>query len=144
MKIKSVVKPSTYNRKHVLNSSVNGRIYTKFKSAIHHHAPAATFRKNGAQVHCKHLFFMLIFILKVEEKDHCLRMKHLEDDDLKVMLQYNVDSLYLLKIGETPSSRKTKDYQAILKKHTSYSNDQTFILHHKTTRSAKCSGRNCR
>ena len=52
------------------------------------------FQKNGKFVYCKHILFVMIFALRVEDEDK-LNAKHIGDEDVKSLLVDSIDKRYI-------------------------------------------------
>lgn len=137
MKLRKIEKISSLHRKFEVLSTESGRISYK---VIICNTPSCTcpdFHKNGAYVLCKHLLFILMFVLKCQNKE--LLTQHIGDDDLKYILQTEeVEERFLEPSRNAPKS--PKEAQDILLLHELYSIPQRCTLHHKKSRTAKCRG----
>ena len=94
------------------------------------------FQKNGKFVYCKHILFVMIFALRVEDEDK-LNARHIGDEDVKSLLADNIDKRYI-KADEPVRSSGSKDYAKLLREHPSFSNEQLCTLQYKKSRTAKC------
>ena len=95
------------------------------------------FQKNGKFVYCKHMLFLMIFALRVEDEDK-LNARHIGDEDVKSLLVDNIDKRYV-KADEPVKSSGSKDYAKLFREHPSFSNEQLCTLQYKKSRTAKCS-----
>ena len=96
------------------------------------------FQKNGKFVYCKHILFVMIFALRVEDEDK-LNARHIGDEDVKSLLVDNIDKRYI-EADEPVKSSGSKDYAKLLREHPSFSNEQLCTLQYKKSRTAKCAG----
>ena len=144
IKIKNIDKVNKLNRKFIITSSLAGRTTYTIQITNTPSCTCPDFQKNGSRVHCKHLLFVLIFVLLVHDGSDILTSRFIGDDDVTLLLQHDhVDDKYILPKRPAATRRKVSNLQDILKQHPHYNNSQSFTLHHKTKRSAKCYGRNC-
>ena len=96
------------------------------------------FQKNGKFVYCKHMLFLMIFALRVEDEDK-LNARNIGDEDVKSLLADNIDKRYI-KADKPVRSSGSKDYAKLLREHPSSSNEQLCTLQYKKSRTAKCAG----
>ena len=89
-------------------------------------------------VYCKHILFVMIFALRVEDEDK-LNARHIGDEDVKSLLVDNIDKRYI-KADEPVKLSGSKDYAKLLREHPSFSNEQLCTLQYKKSKTAKCAG----
>ena len=84
------------------------------------------FQKNGKFFYCKHMLFLMIFALRVEDEDK-LNARNIGGEDVKSLLADNIDKRYI-KADKPVRSRGSKDYAKLLREHPSSSNEQLCTL----------------
>ena len=136
MKIRKVVKVSDLKQEFDVLSTESGRVTYK---VIICNVPSCTcpdYKNNGMVVSCKHIIFIFLFVLKVDEET-ISNAPHIGDEDVKALLSIvQVEERFMKR---TPPSERP-DVRKLLGEHELFGQQQTYTLHHKASRSAKCTG----
>lgn len=101
-------------------------------------SPSCTFldfKKNGLEVYCKHILFVLLYPLDRNEIE-CSFTRSIGGADLRSILEKTIDARYF---NQAKKSHR-KDYKTILADYPSYNNVQLFTIHHKLLKYTKCQG----
>ena len=137
MKLKKVTNLSTLKRQFEVKSSNSGRITYLVVICNTPSCTCPDFRKNGSKSLCKHILFVLIFVLRCCDQN--MYKQHIGDDDLKQILMIkDVDKRFMANIAKNDISSQTitKAFQS----HPLYNKEQICTLHIKKDRCAKCRG----
>ena len=118
-------------------STNDGRVMYK---VIICNVPSCTcldYKKNDMLVSCKCIIFILLFLLKVD--DEVVRnARHIGDEDVKPFLNnVQLDERFM---KQAPLTKRI-NVRELLEKHDLFGQQQTYTLHHKAKRNAKCTGR---
>ena len=100
------------------------------------------FLKNGKNVPCKHILFTIIYVLHGSEYENLLIERYLDDETLKSLLE--TAGCQIDREFQSEKSYRKKPFKDILSEHPLYEERQTWKLHLKTSRSAKCSNPSCK
>ena len=92
MKIRFFKKISTANHTFAITSTINGSCSYSVSISNTPSCSCPYFKNNGARVNCKHIFFVMLFPLHVEEKNKVLTDQHVEDKGLISILSRTINS----------------------------------------------------
>ena len=123
-------------------SSASGKAKYKVQICNSSTCTCPDFQRYGALVFCKHLLFVLVVVLNIDE-NLCKSAEFTGDEDLKIILQREVEPKFLLPVMNI-NRRSREEYLGILQQNENYHNEQTYMLHYKEARSANCLGKNCK
>ena len=100
------------------------------------------FQKNSLRVFCKHILFLLRYVLRNDKSSELLKTRYFSNDDVKVWFYNNqlnaIDQQYVQKVEK--SSHNKCNLQEILSNHTLHNHPQKVRFMHKANRSVKCHG----
>ena len=100
------------------------------------------FKNNGKFVKCKHIFFVLKFILVVN--DEVLHVRHFESDDLKgIIVDHAPKGFENFMMKKHEMQRGVIDINRIFQNHRENTKAQIASIEQKTKRSTTCKSRNC-
>ncbi|XP_066927735.1 uncharacterized protein [Clytia hemisphaerica] len=139
MKVKKLTRLSSQKIECQILGTSSGRVHYTVTICNVPTCTCPDFKKQGLVVSCKHIIFVFLFIIRSEEM---CNERHIGDDDLcNLLSNVEVDDKYKANPQRLPSSNR--DRGEILRSHHLYNQGQTFTVHKKAKRTAKCSARQC-
>ena len=81
------------------------------------------FARNGHQVLCKHIFFIVLHVLSVKDLEPPLKICFIEENDLQSLFQAAGKDIKRQLLCEQPTSKR-KDFHTILAKHACFTQPQ--------------------
>ena len=78
---------NSFKREYSITSSTSGRTRYVVKICCTPSCSCPDFRKNGKKVLCKHILFILMYILGVAENDNIIEKKYFSESYLSVILR---------------------------------------------------------
>ena len=81
------------------------------------------FARNGHQVLCKHIFFIVLHVLNVKDLEPPLKICFIEENDLQSLFQAAGKDIKRQLLCEQPTSKR-KDFHTILAKHACFTQPQ--------------------
>ena len=136
---------NSFKREYSITSSTSGRTRYVVKICCTPSCSCPDFRKNGKKVLCKHILFILMYILGVAENDNIIEKRYFSESDLSVILRKesnDFDPKFKYVVNRLSKVNK-EEAKHILASHRLNNQPQKCILHYKENRSAKCYGRRC-
>ena len=136
MKIHKIVKVSNFKQEFDVLSTNTSRVAY---NVIICNVPLCTcpdYKKNGMLVSCKHIIFILLLVLKLDEKV-VRNARHIGDEDVKAF--FNNVQLEERFMKQAPLTKRI-NVRELLEQHELFGQQQTYTLHHKVKRNAKCTG----
>ena len=136
---------NSFKREYSVTSSTSGRTRYVVKICCTPSCSCPDFRKNGKKVLCKHILFILMYILGVAENDNIIEKKYFSESYLSVILRKELndfDPKFKYVVNRLSKVNK-EEAEHILARHRVNNQPQKCILHYKEIRSAKCYGRRC-
>ena len=140
MKIREHKVVAVLKRRYKVSSSTSGR---KTYVVEISNAPSCTcpdFQKQGAKVLCKHVLFVVLFVLSGERMEIQLQDRYLCDADLRRIFDAAGETIPPRYFQERAPAKTKREFAAILKDHDDYGREQKLNLHIKQKRSAICLG----
>ena len=144
MKVRQVDYISQDNRIFEVGSSSTARVPYQVRICSQPSCTCPDYNKNGDRVLCKHILFVLLFVLEVTDIDALESLHYTNEQVLDFLSKTEVDSQFFQAKKNTDSKRQRIDFVTILNEHGEFNSLQTLTHHIKTVRSAKCSGMNCK
>ena len=144
MKVSSHQAVNERNHVYTLMSSSRARNESKVVISNQPSCSCADYSKNGKQAHCKHILFVLMYGHGVTDTSLFKNMQF-TDQHLTKFFATPVSELVIKskEPAKRSSSAKAKR-EEILKGHPNYNDVQTYEVHHKASKSAKCHGFGCK
>ena len=136
MKIHRIVKVSKLKQEFDVLSTNTSRVTYK---VIICNVPSCTcpdYKKNGILASCKHIIFILVFVLKLDDKV-VPNARHIGDEDVNAFL--NNVQLEERFMNQAPLTKRI-NVRELLEQHELFGQQQTYTLHPKAKRNAKCTG----
>ena len=145
MKIGKVTNVNEAHRLYEVASTENARHFYQVRICTQPSCSCPDFNKQGSRVLCKHIFFVLIFILEVEDISKLDTNSFLHEDLTNMLKTTGVKAEFLKsKVNKKTEKKSKKEYKEIINTHPDANQEQTFMHSLKENRSSKCHGLNCK
>ena len=134
MKIHGIVKVSNLKQEfHVLSTNTS-RVAFKVIICSVTSWTCPDYKKNGMPASCKHIIFILLFVVKLDEEvGHNAR--HIGDEGVKAFLNnFQFEERFM---KQAPLTKRINVLE-LLEQHEFFGQQQTYTLHQKAKRNAKC------
>ena len=132
-------------RTYAVSNSVSGKVNYLVVICNSPSCTCPDYGKYKNRVPCKHIIFVLLYVLQVPETNEVIGKLFMEDEDVEAIFKKSpkeINPLYMQEMSKA-KKRKKSDYLGIMKRNPSFDGQQTMILNHKLTRTAKCKGNGC-
>ena len=132
-----------FKRKYVISNSSKSRQAFDVEISSQQTCTCSDFAKNGRKVACKHIIFVIIFVLDGKDIQSSLERKFISNNDLSALFSAAGSEVKPQYRQEKVLRGKT-NFKEILANHEQFSQKQVWLAHKKIKRSAKCSNPSCR
>lgn len=140
MKIRDHKVVSTLKRIYKVSGSTSGRKTYMVEISNTPSCTCPDFQKQGAKVLCKHVLFVVLFVLSGDGMEIQLQDRYLCDADLRRIFDAAGKTIPPRYVQERAPAKTKREFAAILKDHDGYEQEQKWTLHVKQKRSAVCLG----
>lgn len=128
MKIKKIIKVSELEQEFSVLSAISGKVIYKVTICNVSTCTYPDFKKIGMLVSCKHIIFVFLFLIKIDDKT-VSNTRHKDDEDIKGMLsKVQVEERFMKHSESIP---RKKDFLQILRERELYDKEQICKLHQK-------------
>ena len=144
MKVANIVNVNAEHRLFEISSSESGRSCYQVRICSQPSSSCPDFGKQGSKVFCKHILFVLMFVLDVSDVNVLDTLAFETEEIVHILHKTDVDPQFKRNKSNKGTRRDRWSLQHILSNHENVNDEQICTIQLKENRSAKCSGLSCK